>query len=887
MIEQHAVTRYVRELAMSSTKSSDSTPVHGISYTTTLTAAVAAAVGSTPALAQQVPESDSRGIEEITVTASKRGAMSIMDLAGSIQAFDTDAIRNQNLFNMEDYSKFTPSLSYFGNQVGQGKIFFRGIADAPDTFIVSQSAAVYLDEQPVTQGAAVDVRLVDIERVEALSGPQGTLYGSSSQSGTLRIVTNKPDPTRFEAFVDASLKGMSEGDNSYDISGMVNLPLAEDQFAVRLVGFSATEGGFIDNVLGTTGACETYGRCGNGGAGQLNTDAVEEDWNETTIAGGRVSGKWFINDDWSATLGIAHQTVESDAENTYDPTVGDLQLIAFNADTFEDDWTQFALTVEGKAGNFSFTSATAYFTRESQYAQDTTDYAAYFGQWCYYFTATYNIYCFQPADVSYAYNDPVGFLTNDQENTSLSQEFRVAFDGERLDWVAGVFWEDRHEEWDFNTYITSDGGYRNSQAFANWTNPYSITTTPSGYYYVPAGWGVPATPTDAWWFSADDTDWETLAVFGEATFHLTDRFSVTAGARWFDVEQTKVYWVENPAGRITPAIQNLGGDQPAKFGCIVADAPCNPRDSDNPNDTGFNFINSADDDIAVKFSVQYDINEDVMVYGLYSEGFRAGGVNRNRGAPKLPQSYVADFLENTEFGIKGRFAGGRLSVSAQAFFQDWNDYQLEIVDPSHTPCDTDPVPPCGQPWQKGVFNAGNASSDGLELQIEALPDDQLLLRFNATFLDAELESEVLGLDGVGIGSPLPFAPDFKGSFYAQYNWPANIFWSNEAFVQLQYSYVSDSINQVQQIPRVPVSQLELRESGGGTPQLTQQAYDYTSLKFGLMGNNWEANVFVNNLFDERGQLYHDITDFEPFFGRSRVSVIRPREFGVRFFRRWE
>ena len=668
----------------------------GISYKTTIGAAVAAAVGAGPgaALAQETS-----GIEEITVTATKRGEVSIMDLAGSIQAFDTAAIRNQGFTDMESYTKLTPALTYFGNSTGQGKIFIRGIADAPDTFIVSQSSAVYLDEQPITQSAAVDPRLVDIERVEVLSGPQGTLFGSSSKSGTLRIVTNKPDPTKFEAFADATLKSMSEGDSSWDISGMVNIPLAEDTFALRLVGFTATEGGFIDNIEGTTGNCEAFGKCPVGGP-QFNTDAAKDDWNETTVTGGRVSAKWFISDDWSATLGITTQSVDSDAENTYDPTIGDLELIAFNPDTFEDDWSQYSLTIEGNlTDNLSFTSATAYFTRDSKYTQDTTEYAAYFGSFCYYFTATYNIYCFQPAGAYYWYNDPVGFLVNDQENTNLTQEFRLAYTGERIDWVAGAFYEDRSEEWDFNTDVE---GYRDSQAFSNWTRPYSEFLRPSyyfnnyscgayagpvGYYYCIAdGWGVPASPTDTWWFSADDTDWETLAIFGEATFHITDKFSVTAGARWFEVEQSKQYYVDNPGGRRTIAIPNLSGDAPGRKGCLIPDGPCNPNDTDNPNDVGVNFIDSKDDDIAIKVALQYDINEDVMIYGLYSEGFRAGGVNRNRGAPKLPQAYGADFLENYEVGLKGSFANGRMNVSATFFFQDWVDYQLEVVDPSNVPC---------------------------------------------------------------------------------------------------------------------------------------------------------------------------------------------------------
>ena len=856
----------------------------GISYKTTIGAAVAAAVGAGPgaALAQETS-----GIEEITVTATKRGEVSIMDLAGSIQAFDTAAIRNQGFTDMESYTKLTPALTYFGNSTGQGKIFIRGIADAPDTFIVSQSSAVYLDEQPITQSAAVDPRLVDIERVEVLSGPQGTLFGSSSQSGTLRIVTNKPDPTKFEAFADATLKSMSEGDSSWDISGMVNIPLAEDTFALRLVGFTATEGGFIDNIEGTTGNCEAFGKCPVGGP-QFNTDAAKDDWNETTVTGGRVSAKWFISDDWSATLGITTQSVDSDAENTYDPTIGDLELIAFNPDTFEDDWSQYSLTIEGNlTDNLSFTSATAYFTRDSKYTQDTTEYAAYFGSFCYYFTATYNIYCFQPAGAYYWYNDPVGFLVNDQENTNLTQEFRLAYTGERIDWVAGAFYEDRSEEWDFNTDVE---GYRDSQAFSNWTRPYSEFLRPSyyfnnyscgayagpvGYYYCIAdGWGVPASPTDTWWFSADDTDWETLAIFGEATFHITDKFSVTAGARWFEVEQSKQYYVDNPGGRRTIAIPNLSGDAPGRKGCLIPDGPCNPNDTDNPNDVGVNFIDSKDDDIAIKVALQYDINEDVMIYGLYSEGFRAGGVNRNRGAPKLPQAYGADFLENYEVGLKGSFANGRMNVSATFFFQDWVDYQLEVVDPSNVPCSIDPTPPCGQPWQKGVLNAGNAHSDGFEISIDALPSDQFKLQLNATVLESELDDEVPGVDAVGKGSKLPFAPEFKASLLAQYNWPMSVAGSNEGFFQFQFSHVGDSLNQVQAF------------DGGPTPQIKQQAYNWSSVRLGLQGSSWEANLFINNLTDERGQLYHDVSDFEPFFGRQRTSIIRPREYGVRFIKYW-
>jgi outer membrane receptor protein involved in Fe transport len=477
---------------MAKTKQANSDSAFGISYKTTLSAAVAAAVGASPVFAQD----NQGGIEEIKVTASKRGEMDLQDFAGSIQAFGAEQIRNQNLFNMEDYSKFTPSMAYFGNQPGAGRVFFRGISDAPDAFIVSSSAAVYIDEQPITQSKQADPRLVDIERVEALSGPQGTLYGSSSQSGTLRIVTNKPDPTRFDAMVDTTLKGMSEGDASYDISGMVNIPLIEDTLALRIVGFTAEEGGFIDNVRGQTPISESGYGPGSINGTQFNDSAVEENWNSYSMSGGRIAAKWFVNDNWNATFMANFQSMDSDAENTYDPTVGDLQLIAFSPDTRTDDWQQYSLTLEGDLGFANFTSATAFFTRDSFYAQDTTSYAAYFGTFCYYGTVSYNIYCFQPAGVYYAYNDPIGYLTNDQKNTAFTQEFRLSGGGDRFNWVTGVFYEERSEDWDFYSYQTNDGGYRASQGFDNWVNY----------------WEVPALPTDAWWYSGDRTDWTSSAI---------------------------------------------------------------------------------------------------------------------------------------------------------------------------------------------------------------------------------------------------------------------------------------------------------------------------------------------------------------------------------------
>ena len=213
---------------------------------TTVAAAVTAALtGYSTAEAQ---------LEEIIVTAAKK-SQNLQDIAGSVQAISENELKRNQVVTLEDYAKLIPSMSYVNYLPGTGKVYFRGIADDNGTFISEESVAMYIDEQPVTQsGIMVDVRMVDINRLEALSGPQGSLYGSSAQSGTLRIITNKPDPSGFEANVDVTMKASAvnpRNEDSFSVSAMVNVPVS-DNFAIRVVGFTAEDGGYIDNIEGVS-----------------------------------------------------------------------------------------------------------------------------------------------------------------------------------------------------------------------------------------------------------------------------------------------------------------------------------------------------------------------------------------------------------------------------------------------------------------------------------------------------------------------------------------------------------------------------------------------------------------------------------------------------------
>jgi iron complex outermembrane receptor protein len=801
---------------------------HPLSFAIT---ALIAAPAATAMAQDQSEASNNPMLEEVTVTARKR-TENLQMVPQSIQAISAQTIEQAGLRGMDDYVRFIPSLNIVQSNPGTAMVVFRGIADAQSTFIAEPSAAVYLDEQSLVLNGQPNPRMIDIERVEALSGPQGTLYGASAQSGVLRIVTNKPDPTAFDAYVDLDLNTTKSGDMGYDVSGMVNIPLSES-WALRLVGFTAKDGGFIDIVEGTT---PRFGL-------KTNEDAVQKNFNDVKYTGGRIATRWFINDDWTMTAGIIYQKTDSDGRNEHDPVyAGDLNLVRFKPgfETDRQDWTQYSLTFEGDLGFADFVSATSYFTRDWTYTQDTSvGYAAYFGTFCYnpYFIA-YSRYCFQPAtlyDTTYYggayYNDPTGYLRNDQKNKKFSQEFRLFHQGDTIDWVAGFFYEDSKEDWTFDTFTD---GYDESLSMRHYLSG-NIPPVPT------------RSPEDAWWRSVDSTEWKQWAIFGELTWHITDRMDLTGGARWFSRKMDKKYYVELPRY--------------------------------NPSEDGVSTPSSDENDWVPKVSLSYSITDDSMVYGLYSEGFRPGGTNRGRGDPFFPAQYDSDKLKNWEIGTKNTFANGRLRFNATYFNMKWEDYQLEVVDPSSRLCGSENAPPppnCGQPWQKVVANAGNARSQGVEMQLDWAATANLSVGANATYLDAKLTDDVdIGVE-VPSGSRLPLSPEWKGSAYAQYDWSLDAFGGSNAWVRLQWSWTGSMLNQVE----------PLTLDDGPAPQIKQPSYNIGDIRFGIDTTKWSMQLYVSNLTDERAVLFANPYEMDYYFGRSRVTVNRPRQFGVRWIQRF-
>jgi hypothetical protein len=340
--------------------------------------AVSAACAVPVANAQQ-----SLAIEEIVVTATKR-QVSMQDVPMAITAFSNEAIVREGFKQLEDYALRIPALSFGTRHPGGSNVVMRGCAVSGIAFSDNPTTAVYLDEQPITAaGFNPDPRLIDIARVEALSGPQGSLFGDASQCGTLRIITNKPDATAFDSWVDLGASSVTDGDTGYDVSAMVNFPIADGKAAIRLVGFQSEDAGYIDNVLGGSPVGTLYPA---GGVSTFdNSEFVEDDVNSATTTGARVALRWHATENWTVDLGAIYQKLEEDgfgdtdlgSEGFYaNESLGEWEQLRFEAEDFTDEWYQVALTLEGSIGGAEVVFAASFMDRDTFFRADATSYLA-------------------------------------------------------------------------------------------------------------------------------------------------------------------------------------------------------------------------------------------------------------------------------------------------------------------------------------------------------------------------------------------------------------------------------------------------------------------------------------------------------------------------------
>ena len=871
---------------------------------------IAGAIAAALAPAQQVVAQDDARLEEIVVTATKR-SVSVQDIPASIQAITQESLAAMGAKNMEDYSRFVPSVNVVGYGPASSTIVFRGAITGAG-YIAQSTSSVYLDEISLTTtGSQPSIRMVDIERVEALSGPQGTLYGSDAQAGTMRIVTNKPMLNEQEVIFDGELRGGSDSDSSFRGSLVFNIPLIEDKLAARVVAYKDHDGGFIDNVLGHTpdslginNPDRPYEGLPSGWGTLDNRDAVEKNWNDADVYGGRLSLLWEVNDRWSASLLALSQTTKAGADNYYDPYVGDLQVVRFHDEWLRDDYEMYSLEVNGDLGFAQLVASVNYYERETVEFHDLTVYGHYWGgRYChdsYYTTSDINT---DPESAYYGYylypyyweNPNTGFIVfypvycmgetiegdffqsylepYQQDKTTF--EIRLSSQGETLDWIVGYYNEESNDSWQAPFATPTLGGdgsvntYQNSMSLDYMEFYYTNWVYYDGTYYT-------YPEATSFWYSDSSTDWDQQALFGEMTWHLGDKTDLTVGGRYFDRTNANYYRVDHP-GDI-----GLNGEpdtaDPATREYRLANNNQPPANKDSETE----FI--------PKVALSYTLNDDQMVYGLFTRGTRPGGVNRSRGEPFFPTSYEADQMDNYELGYRSTFGDGNGRLNLTAYHMVWTDYQLELVDPSSAPCDIpgDQIAGvCGQPWQNIVTNAGEAHITGLNIELDYAFSESWVFGMNATFTEAETDTTAdLTGDGendiVG-GLRLPLTPEFKASAWVDFTTPSKMFGGQELFARLQASHQGDSVNQ-----------LEPSDMDSPNPQLTNESYTIGDIRAGIRGDDWEVALFVNNITDERATYTYGTLQMDWAFasaqdGRDhfqRKYTSRPREAGIRFMKRW-
>jgi outer membrane receptor protein involved in Fe transport len=336
-----------------------------------------------PAYAQD----DNGQLEEVVVSAQKRDE-NLQSVPLSITALGTVKLEQMQVKEFSDYAKFLPSVSYQSLGPGSTAVYMRGLASGENANHSGPlpQVGIYLDEQPITtiQGA-LDVHVYDIARVEALAGPQGTLYGASSQAGTIRIITNKPDPSAFKASYDFTGSTVSGGDQGYLGEGFVNIPLG-DSAAVRIVGWDRKDPGYIDNVARTITypTLQAFDEAGLPGSqpardGKVsNANRVADNYNDVSTYGARAALRVNLNDNWSITPGIMGQKQNSNGSFGTDPRLGKLKVGHFKPEYQDDTWWQAAMTVEGKIGNLDLTYAGSHLKRDIHSSSDYTDYSYFY-----------------------------------------------------------------------------------------------------------------------------------------------------------------------------------------------------------------------------------------------------------------------------------------------------------------------------------------------------------------------------------------------------------------------------------------------------------------------------------------------------------------------------
>jgi len=607
----------------------------------------AALLFAMPAMADAASaDSATSAAEEVVVTAEMHTG-TVQTTAASIAAVTGDDLADRGITSLADLAQATPGVSLKSEGPSQTEIEMRGMTSSGGN---SATVGFYIDDVPLTGPAGaqnghviIDPSLYDLSRVEVLRGPQGTLYGASSMGGTVRLITNQPDPSGFQVTGESSFSGTDGGPSlNHSENAMVNIPLA-DNLALRVVGTETFTGGWIDRIVANPFPTVNYNPVTTiATRGDVADAPVEKEYpgsNAYELYSTRASILWTPLANLSITPSFFYETSKQNGVSAYDSTPGikDAHYQPFDiAEPLTDEITIASLKVNYSFENFDLTSNTSDWWRHSTQTQDASE--------------EFNN---PDSAATYASNNglpPIGYYGpngsgeeyghEDDPSRQFSQQLRAVSTGDGpLTWVGGVYYSDFYSLWTFNG------------------------TTPNYSAYMDLGTFAPAT-TPNWFDAYEPTSMKQVSLFGDATYAITDQLKAEMGLRWNDY----VY-------RFSACISGWGSGQGAA----------------TPSCTGMVKLNQYN--VSPKFNLSYTFDEDLMAYATVSNGSRPGGGDAlypttggiwapafaayHFSSSSWPSTYQPDAVWSYELGEKSQFFNHRLTVDTSVYYEDWTNIQLE------------------------------------------------------------------------------------------------------------------------------------------------------------------------------------------------------------------
>jgi iron complex outermembrane recepter protein len=753
-------------------------------------------------------------VAEVIVTAEKRTS-TVQGTPVSISAFSGADLQARGVANFTNLAQSTPSVSLKSEGPGQTEIELRGMTSSGGN---SATVGFYLDDIPMTAPAGaqngkvvIDPTLYDLNRIEVLRGPQGTLYGSGSMGGTVRLITNQPDLTGFHVSAQTVLSGTEGGGFNHTDNVMLNIPLVQDKLALRLVGTEAYTSGWIDRIVAGNYPLPSVDGSTRGNVAAAPVLKDYKGSNDEQAYALRATMLWAPTDDLTVTPSIFYQTSKQNGISAYDSDPGtEAHYQPFDiAEPLTDSIAVFALNVNYSFDTFEVTSSTAQWNRKSTQIED--------GSEDFNNPNTGATFASNNGLPNPGYYGPTGsgMVSGKEDDPSeqLSEELRFASKGEgKLKWVGGLFYSNFKADWQF------DG----------------ITSNPSAY--MDLGTFAPAT-TNQWFIARSPTHLVQYAVFGEATYNITDQLKATVGLRWYSYDYRF-------SSSISGWGSGLGAATPSVSGLIRQSA-----DGFNP-----------------KFNLSYEFDSDLMVYGTIAKGFRPGGGNAvypvtgpywsavfapyNFPGGKWPTSYQPDSVWSYELGEKARLFDRHLVVNASVYYEDWSNIQLEAL-----PGD----------WALNI-NGNHATIYGGELETRAV--------LGGGFgLDASLGLTHAWVDP---GPHWQITPGDKLSDVAPVNASVGLSYSKELTAKYTLTARLDDAYIGQRYSLAFPFGFSLNGKYIPLP-----GYSLANARVGVQATDgWGASLFVDNLFNKHAQLESLFQETLPAASFNRIVTNQPLTAGL-------